>query len=98
MSLFETLPPSLLGLSLLTDLFIVKAPCFNTVKEFVRSVWFDMITLLLKKLHASENTRLIVEEEWRVKVMSDINSFVPTSNLPQFKLPKSHRPERLFLQ
>lgn len=97
-SLFETLPPSLLGLSLLTDLFIVKAPCFNTVKEFIHSVWFDMITLLLKKLHASENTRLIVEEEWRVKVMSDVNSFVPTSNLPQFKLLKSHPPEHLFLQ
>lgn len=83
-SLFETLPLSLLGLSLLTDLFMVKALCFDMVKEFTHSVWFDMITLLLKKLHASEITRLIVEEEWRVKVMSDINSFVPTSNLPQF--------------
>lgn len=54
--LFETLPLSLLGLPLLTDLFMVKALCFNIVKEFIRSVWFDMITLLLKKLHASGNT------------------------------------------
>lgn len=68
-SLFETLPLSLGGLSLLTDSFMVKALCFDIVKEFIRFVWFDMITLLLKKLHASENTKLIVEEEWRVKVM-----------------------------
>lgn len=77
---------------------MVKALCFNIVKEFICSVWFDMITLLLKKLHASENTKLIVEEEWRVKVMSNVNSFVTTSNLPQFKLPKSHPPDCLFLQ
>ncbi|RMC11679.1 hypothetical protein DUI87_11801 [Hirundo rustica rustica] len=50
---------------------MVKDPCFNIVKAFIRSVWFDMITLLLKKLHASENTKLIVEEEWRVKVLGN---------------------------
>lgn len=55
-----------------------------------------MITLLLKKLHASESTKLIVEEEWRVKVASNVNFFVTTSNSPQFKLLKSHLPEHLF--
>lgn len=42
-SLFETLPLSLLGLSLLRDLFMVKTLCFNIVKELISFVLCGLI-------------------------------------------------------
>lgn len=38
------------------------------------------------------------KDEWRVKVMSGVNPFVPASNLPLFKIQKSYPPKHLFLQ